>query len=644
MTDGLIFNNILLGGRTGTNPGQFKVNSGGLAWNRQGGGKTIRIDKTDITSVKWMKVPRAYQLEVRTKDGLFYKFIGFREQDVSNLTSFIQKNMDISPDEKQLSVSGHNWGRVDLDGNMLTFMVGSKQAFEVFLADVSQTQMQGKTDVLLEFHVDDTTGANEKDSLMDMSFHVPTSNTQFIGNEERTSAQVMWEAITSGTDGSNPSEEAVVTFDGIAILTPRGRYGVELHVSFLRLQGQASDFKIQYSSIVRLFILPKSNNPHTIVVVTLDPPIRKGQTLYPHIVIQFETDTVVEKQMKLSRELLEEKYKDRLEESYQGLVHEVFVKALRGLSGSKVTRPGSFRSAQGGYAVKSSLKAEDGLLYPLEKGFFFLPKPPTLILHEEIEFVEFERHGTGGASMSSHYFDLLIKLINDQEHLFRNIQRSEYHNLFNFINAKNLKIMNLGDGQGTGGGVADILLDTEHTAGDPYLARIKNQAGDEESDEEDEDFVVDKDDSGSPTDDSGGEESDASESGGQKEKSSKKEASSSKPPAKRKPKGRDGEGLEKRKPKKKKDPHAPKRPMTPFMYFSKAERAGVKKSNPDLPPTEIAKKLGEMWQKMSTEEKQLYIQQSQVDKKRYEKESAHYRAAAPVVPVDVDSVPANGSD
>lgn len=30
----------------------------------------------------------------------------------------------------------------------------------------------------------------------------------------------------------------------------------------------------------------QSNNPHTIVVVTLDPPIRKGQTLYPHIVIQ----------------------------------------------------------------------------------------------------------------------------------------------------------------------------------------------------------------------------------------------------------------------------------------------------------------------------------------------------------------------
>lgn len=70
--------------------------------------------------------------------------------------------------------------------------------------------------------------------------------------------------------------------------------------------------------------------------------------------------------------------------NWQGLIHEVFTTILRGLSGAKVTRPGKFRSCQDGYAVKSSLKAEDGVLYPLEKSFFFLPKPPTLILHEEV--------------------------------------------------------------------------------------------------------------------------------------------------------------------------------------------------------------------------------------------------------------------
>ncbi|CAL9206109.1 FACT complex subunit SSRP1-like [Musa acuminata AAA Group] len=638
MTDGHLFNNILLGGRGGTNPGQLKVHAGGIAWRKQGGGKIIDVDKADIARVTWMKVPRAYQLGVRLKDGLFYKFIGFREQDVSNLTNYIQKNIGLTPEEKQLSVTGHNWGEIDINGNMLTFLVGSKQAFEVSLADVAQTQLQGKTDVYMEFHVDDTTGATEKDSLMDLSFHIPTSNTQFVGDENRPPAQVFLDKIVSLADVGS-SEEPFLTFEGIAILTPRGRHSVELHLSFMRLQGLANDFKIQYASIVRLFLLPKSNQPHTFVVITLDPPIRKGQTLYPHIVIQFETEYVVEKNLLLSEELLSTRFKDRLEPSYKGLIHEVFIKTLRGISGAKVTRPGSFRSCQDGYAVKSSLKAEDGLLYPLEKGFFFLPKPPTLILHDEIDFVEFERHGAGGSSVSSHYFDLLVKLKNDQEHLFRNIQRNEYHNLFEFIKAKGMKILNLGGSQTTNG-VAAALHDDDDDAVDPHLERIKNAAGDE-SDEEDEDFVVEKDDGGSPTDDSGEEESDASESGEEKKssiKDSKKEATGVKAPS-AKGKSRDGdeEGSKKRKPKRKKDPNAPKRAMSGFMFFSNAERENLKKGNPGMSFTDVGRALGERWKKMIAEEKEPYESMARADTKRYREAMADYKSGGPSTTTNMDS-------
>jgi len=59
------------------------------------------------------------------------------------------------------TTSGCPYVSIFISGNMLAFMVGSKQAFEVSLADVSQTNLQGKNDVMLEFHVDDTTGANE---------------------------------------------------------------------------------------------------------------------------------------------------------------------------------------------------------------------------------------------------------------------------------------------------------------------------------------------------------------------------------------------------------------------------------------------------------------------------------------------------
>ncbi|KAK8926025.1 FACT complex subunit SSRP1 [Platanthera zijinensis] len=651
MSDSHLFNNILLGGRGGTNPGQLRVHSGGVAWRKLGGGKVVELDKADIAGVTWMKLPRAFQLGVRVKDGLSYKFIGFREQDVSSLTSFIEKTIGIKPDEKQLSVSGRNWGELDTNGNMLTFLVGSKQAFEISLADVAQTQLQGKNDVYLEFHVDDTTGANEKDSLMDLCFHIPNSNTQYVGDENHPPAQVLLDKISAMADIGSSTEDAIATFDGIAILTPRGRYSVEIHLQFMRLHGQANDFKIQYSHVVRLFLLPKSNQPHTFVVVTIDLPIHKGQTLYTHIVIQFETESVVEGTLSISEELFAKKFKGKLTDmSYKGLIHEEFTRILNATCGAMVTKPGSFRSCQDGYAVKSSLKAEDGLLYPLEKGFFFLPKPPTLILHDEIVYVEFERHGAGGSSVSSHYFDLLIKLKNDQEHLFGNIQRNEYHNLFDFISGKGLKILNLGDGWGANG-VRTVLHNDDDDTVDPHLERIKNAAGGEESDEEDEDFIAEKDDGGSPTDDSDAEESDAIQNRAEKEKpakkDSKREASVSKAPSSKK-KSRDGDDdvSKKRKPKRKKDPNAPKRAMSGFMFFSNAERENLKKANPGMQFTDVGRALGERWKKMSAvEEKEPYESMAKADTKRYKEAMAGYKSGAGgPASVNVDSGNESGSD
>ncbi|CAN6442324.1 unnamed protein product [Victoria cruziana] len=362
--------------------------------------------------------------------------------------------------------------------------------------------------------------------------------------------------------------------------------------------------------------------------------------------MQFDRDTVTENTLSISENLLKTKYKDRLEASYKGLIADIFIQILKGLSGAKVTRPGKFRSAQAGLAVKSSLKAEDGILYPLEKGFFFLPKPPTLILHDEIEYVEFERHGAGGTVMSSHYFDLLVKLKSEQEHQFRNIQRNEYHNLFDFIRSKGLKILNLGAAQKTG--VAAVLDDDDDEAVDPHLERIKIQRdeGGEESDEEDEDFVADKDDSGSPTDDSEAEDTDASEREEDKEKTARKEAkkesvSAKSTPGKRKSRGEGDDGSKKRKqPKKKKDPNAPKRAMSAFMFFSTSERDNVKRTNPGLSFTDVGRALGEKWKKMSGQEKDRYETMARADQKRYKNEMAGYKSG----PIHVDSEDEPASD
>ena len=70
---------------------------------------------------------------------------------------------------------------------------------------------------------------------------------------------------------------------------------------------QAQDYRIQYDSIVRLFILPKSNVPQTMVVISLDPPIRKGQTYYPPILCQFNNDEELNVELEMSEEQLQDR-------------------------------------------------------------------------------------------------------------------------------------------------------------------------------------------------------------------------------------------------------------------------------------------------------------------------------------------------
>jgi hypothetical protein len=59
-------------------------------------------------------------------------------------------------------------------------------------------------------------------------------------------AQVLAEQVLALTDaGGAAAEEAVCVLDDVAILAPRGRFSVEMHLAFLKLGGQTQDFKIR---------------------------------------------------------------------------------------------------------------------------------------------------------------------------------------------------------------------------------------------------------------------------------------------------------------------------------------------------------------------------------------------------------------
>lgn len=282
---------------------------------------------------------------------------------------------------------------------------------------------------------------------MEIGFHVSDYNTQFnshipdkfTGYEDIHSTQVSNQTLLLMEKFVVGREVAIVTFEDVTILTPRGQFDVELYLSFLRMQREGNVFEIPYNSVLEIFVLPKCRRPYTFVVITLDPSISKCQTLFPHIVIQFDTDYEVEKFLVMNHDLYSTIYKDKLEPSYKGPIHEVFTTILQGLYKTKLTKPGEFRSHEDSYAVETSLIADDGLLYPLENCFFFLPLPPTAVNHDEINYVKFKTDVYAGPDMD--YFDLIIKLKTNQEHLFHAIPGAEYNKLFDYISSKGLHII-----------------------------------------------------------------------------------------------------------------------------------------------------------------------------------------------------------
>ena len=100
-----------------------------------------------------------------------------------------------------------------------------------------------------------------------------------------------------------------------------------------------------------------------------------------------------------------------------------------------------------------------------------------------------------------------------------------------------------------------------------------------------------------------------------------------KPPPKE-PKGKKG---------KKKDPNAPKRGLSAFMFFSNAMRETIKAENPEASFGELGKIAGQKWKEMDDASKEPYLTKASEDKARYEREKAEHKAATGAAADDDDS-------
>ena len=84
---------------------------------------------------------------------------------------------------------------------------------------------------------------------------------------EISAAQAFHDAIKEKAELGEVSGNMIITFDEVLVTTPRGRYDIDMFPEFLRLRGKTYDYKILYTTIARLFLLPK-DDMHVLFIVS----------------------------------------------------------------------------------------------------------------------------------------------------------------------------------------------------------------------------------------------------------------------------------------------------------------------------------------------------------------------------------------
>ncbi|GAX22157.1 high mobility group protein B4 [Fistulifera solaris] len=67
----------------------------------------------------------------------------------------------------------------------------------------------------------------------------------------------------------------------------------------------------------------------------------------------------------------------------------------------------------------------------------------------------------------------------------------------------------------------------------------------------------------------------------------------------------------------KKDPAAPRRPMSAFLFFSVGKRKELSEKNPDMKNTGISRILGQMWRSLTDNERRPFVQKEKDEREKY---------------------------
>ncbi|KAI9016798.1 structure-specific recognition protein-domain-containing protein, partial [Hyaloraphidium curvatum] len=444
----------------------------GIGFKNRDTNAALTVPAAEVKKVAWFKGVRGPTVRIANAKGDIMDFEALPKDSFDELSATVRQFYKLQMETKEFSIKGWNWGQYEFQGSNLHFIVGNKPAFEVPLGQVQNASVAGKNEVSLEFShpQDGAAKPSREDELMEIRFYVPGNAKKrdgefqvFLDDDGQavSAAHMFAETIKDKADISALTGEPIMTFEELLCLTPRGRFEVAFYSSFFRLRGRTQDYRINYSAVRRLFLLPKPEEQQQyFFVLNLEPPIRQGQTRYPYLVFQFNGADEVEGHAPNMDAIDEYVCSGAIHQHYDAEIFKVISHVFSVVTNQKVITDketaellwpkypadvSSFVSTGGRRkpGIKCTYKANEAYIYPLGpagKCFLSLFKQPMALPFRDISSLTFKRVASGTGTAALRTFEIIVSQRGGPDVTFGNVSRDDYPALEDFAKKHGIKV------------------------------------------------------------------------------------------------------------------------------------------------------------------------------------------------------------
>ena len=336
----------------------------------------------------------------------------------------------------------------------MRFIGQSKKWFDIPLNALSNVQQGGnKNEIALEFNKDDEVEdsaiceiklfipqkENKKDEKPEEKQEEKEEDSKNQEEEEKvikTKGELLKEEIMK-IAGIGSVSGAIAQIPDIQFMIPRGKFDMFFLKNSLKMNGQSHSYQVQSKNITKIFLLPKAEGNGNLLILKLKSPITQGNISYPFLIIQLKEENEISIDLQIPEDDEDLNNIDDFQSPLKGKSVDVLSKLFYHIFEKRFIYPPSDLNFTKGPFIKCSYKANNGVLYFLERTIVFAHKPVLDIEHDSIKEVDLARIQV--SNMQQRSFDITIKLKKKEEYQFSGLEREEIDILKQYMEAKKIK-------------------------------------------------------------------------------------------------------------------------------------------------------------------------------------------------------------